>query len=122
MLPRLTRCSFRTFRTISICCFSYFAFGFGLEVLVLVVPIHDNCLIFTLSAHIWAGYKLASLIPYKELYIDKLASLRSQGWGTPLYINMEISLPSRLSLYDTQVNAINLSMTDKHSAHESCFN
>ena len=67
MLPRLTRCSFRT---ISVCCFSYFTFGFGVGVLVLVVPIHENCLIFTLSAHVWAGYKLASLIPYKELYID----------------------------------------------------
>ena len=53
---------------------------------------------------------------------NKLASLRSQGWGTPLYINMEISWPSRHSLYDTQVNATNLSVTDKRSAHESCFN
>ena len=53
--------------------------------------------------------------------VDKLASLRSQGWGTPLYINMEISWPSRHSLYDTQVNATNLSVTDKRSANEICF-
>ena len=76
----------------------------------------------TIIARAIAAVIVTALRSVAAAITNKLASLRSQGWGTPLYINMEISWPSRHSLYDTQVNATNLSVTDKRSAHESCFN
>ena len=44
-----------------------------------------------LSWRLQASNTMTTLSYTTEHIPNKLASLRSQGWGTPLYINMEIS-------------------------------
>ena len=66
--------------------------------------------------------ELLKTMAYRLRMTKQVGFLKKPRLGDPTLHKYGDKLASRLSLYDTQVNATDLSVTDKLSAHESCFN